>query len=433
MKPQRPQGAETAAWLKRDAAAITPAYHRYTDVVAVRGEGSYIVDVEGRRYLDFGSGIAVTSLGHGHPAVIAAVKDQVEKLVHVSVTTNHELNIRLAERLIEVTPDGLDMCFLANSGAEAVEGAIKLARRVLGRTEIVAFTGGFHGRTYGALTLTTSKEYYRTGYGPLLPGVHHVPYPRPLSMGGEDAALEVTRTAIDQLLTDVPPSTIAAFVVEPVLGEGGYIVPPAGFMPMLREYADRHGILLVADEVQTGIARTGRMFASEHTATVPDVLLVAKALGSGFPISAIVGRRDLMEAWPPAAHGSTFGGNPVSCAAALATLEVIEREALAERAARLGAGILERLRESVGRDEGVAEVRGLGMMVGIEFSAGAKHAQARDRQEEVRGHCLERDMLVLSCGSEDEVIRLIPPLNISQSDLDRGLSTLEEVVAHTAG
>src|SRR5438445_1945872 len=369
MRQQRPRGEKTAAWLKRDAAVITPAYHRYTLLVAVRGEGSYLHDVEGNAYLDFACGIAVTSLGHAHPAVVEAAKRQVDQLVHVSVTAQHELNIQLCERLVELTPPGLDMCFLSNSGAEAVEGAIKLARRPVGRTESIAFTGAFHGRTYGALSLTTSKYNYRDGYGPLLPGVHVVPYPRPLHMGGEEAALEVTRNAIDELFNHVDPRTVAAFVVEPVLGEGGYIVPPRGFLPLLRRVADEHGILLIADEVQTGICRTGRFVAVEHSQTVPDVMLLAKALGSGFPISAIVARRDLMESWPPAAHGSTFGGNPVSCAAALATLEVMEREGLADRAARIGGRVLERLRESVGTEAGVAEVRGLGLMLGVEFGA----------------------------------------------------------------
>ena len=429
MRSQRPPGPATEEWLKRDAAVITPAYHRYTDIVAVRGEGSYLYDVEDRGYLDLACGIAVTSLGHSHPAVVAAVQAQAQRLTHVSVTTEHELNIRLAERIVGLTPAGLDMCFLANSGAEAVEGAMKLARRVLGRSEIVAFTGGFHGRTYGALTLTTSKAHYREGYGPLLPGVHHVPYPYPLRMGGDDRALATTRDAIYELFERIDPGTVAAFVVEPVLGEGGYVPPPVGFLPMLRSLADEYGILLIADEVQTGLGRTGKMFASEHTATVPDVMLLAKALGNGFPISAIVGRRDLMEAWPAAAHGSTFGGNPVSCAAALATIDVMEDEGLAERAARLGANVLERLQESVAQDDGVAEVRGLGLMVGIEFSADGGPDTAKERQEAVRARCLDQGVLILSCGGHDEVIRMIPPLNISQDDLDRGLSVLEEAVS----
>jgi 4-aminobutyrate aminotransferase len=453
MRTRGTSGEKTQAWLQRDHGVITHAYHRYTDIVAERAEGSWIWDVEGRRYLDFACGIAVTSLGHGHPRVLEAARRQMEKLVHVSVVTQHEQNILLSERLVQLTPPGLDMVFLANSGAEAVEGSIKLARRVLGRSEIVAFSGGFHGRTYGALSLTSSKQHYREGYGPLLPGIHHVPYPRPLEMGGEAAALEVTRSAIEALFERVPPRTVAAFLVEPVLGEGGYVVPPLGFLPMLRQICDREGILLIADEVQSGVARTGRWFASEHSATVPDVLLSAKALGNGFPISAIVGRRDLMEAWPPAAHGSTFGGNPVACAAALATLQVIEEEGLVERAARLGDEVLERLRESVGTQPGVAEVRGIGLMTGIEFAwpEGRRHApdvgggavgsdghghgltgHPRERQEAVRAACLDQGLIVLSCGPEDEVIRVIPPLNITPAELDQGLSTIEGAVVSAA-
>jgi 4-aminobutyrate aminotransferase len=247
-------------------------------------------------------------------------------------------------------------------------------------------------------------------------------------MGGDDAAMKVFEKGLADLFARVAPETVAAFVVEPVLGEGGYIVPPRAFLPRLRQVADAHGILLVADEVQTGIGRTGSMFACEHTATVPDVMLLAKALGSGFPISAIVARRDLMEAWPPAAHGTTFGGNPVSCAAALATLDVIEREELVARSARLGAMVRDRLQESIGADGGVAEVRGLGLMVGVEFQPAGRYPTAMERQEAVRRACLEHDLLVLSCGPENEVIRLIPALNIPDADLDRGLAVFEEAV-----
>ncbi|MHB8509278.1 MAG: aspartate aminotransferase family protein [Candidatus Dormibacteria bacterium] len=432
MRIQGVSGPETRRWLDRDRQVITHAYHRYNDLVVDRGEGSRLFDVEGRAFIDFACGIAVTSLGHGHPAVLDAARRQMEKLVHVSVVAQHELNVRLAERLVELAPAGLEMAFLANSGAEAVEGAIKLARRVLGRSEIVAFTGGFHGRTYGAMTLTSSKAHYSDGYGPLLPGVHHVPYPRPLDMGGDDAALGVTRAGIEDLFSRVSPGTVAAFVVEPVLGEGGYVVPPPGFMPMLRQLADEHGILLVADEVQSGVARTGKWWAVDHSSTAPDVMLVAKALGNGFPISAILGRRDLMEAWPPAAHGSTFGGNPVACAAALATLEVIEEQGLARRAGDLGAEILERLTEATGSDAGVRQVRGLGLMLGIEFQADGRHDSGRERQEAVRAASLAHGLVILSCGRDDEVIRLIPPLNISGGDLDEGLGALESAISHTA-
>jgi len=432
VRAQRPHGARTEAWLKRDAAVITPAYHRYTDIVAVRGEGSYLFDVEGRKFLDLSCGIAVTSLGHSHPAVVEAVREQAARLTHVSVTTQHDLNIRLAEKLVDIAPAGLQMCFFGNSGAEAVEGAMKLARRVTGRTEIIAFNGGFHGRTFGAMSLTTSKSHYREGYGPLLPGIHHVPYAYPLRMGGEDASVLRSEAAIMALFERHDPSSFAAFIVEPVLGEGGYVVPPPGFMPMLRRLADEHDILLIADEVQSGMCRTGEWWAVDHTGCLPDVMLVAKALANGMPISAILARRDLMGAWPPGAHGSTFGGNPVSCAAALATIDVMEKEGLAARAARLGSDIHERLSESVARQEGVAELRGIGMMIGVEFEADGAARNGKERQEAVRRACLDNQVLLLSCGSEDEVIRMIPPLNISPEDLDKGLTVFEEAVASTA-
>ena len=413
-----------ASWLARDAAAITPAYHRYHEVVAARGEGSYLFDVDGRRYLDFTSGIGVTSLGHSHPRVVAAAQEQLTRLTHASVVTHHELNIQLAERLVALTPPGLDLCFLANSGAEAVDGAIKLARRTSHRSDVIAFEGAFHGRTLAATSLTSSKQYYRDGYEPLLPGVHRVPYPT----GGDNAegaaSVARTRAAIDEVLGRVGPSAVAAMIVEPVLGEGGYIVPPPGFLPMLREVADRHGILLVADEVQSGIGRTGRWFAFEHTTVVPDVLLLAKALGNGLPISAIVARRDIMEAWPPASHGSTFGGNPVCCAAALATLDVIEEEELVPRAARVGEEAIAELELALGEHPAVVEVRGAGLMIGIEFRAYRGWTSAASVQERVRALCMEQDLMLISCGSNDEVIRIIPPLNIAEDDLRGGLAAL---------
>ena len=425
--PTKPMTA-TAGWLARDRAAITPAYHRYHEVVASRGEGSYLFDVEGNRYLDFTTGIGVTSLGHSHPRVVAAAQEQLTRLTHVSVVTHQEMNIRLAEKLTSLTPAGLDLAFLANSGAEAVDGAIKLARRALGRTEVVAFEGAFHGRTLAATTLTTSKEHYREGYAPLLPGVHRVPYPTGGDTPDGEASVARSRAAIDDLFGRVNPATVAAFIVEPVLGEGGYIVPPPGFLPMLREVTSRHGILLVLDEVQSGIGRTGHWFAFQATSVVPDVLLLAKALANGLPISAIVARRDVMEAWPPASHGSTFGGNPVCCAAALATIEVIEEEGLVARAARLGAMAMARLRADIGEHPAVVEVRGAGLMIGIEFRAHRGWTTPASVQERVRALCLEAGVMLISCGSSDEVIRVIPPLNIVEPDLESGLATIAAAV-----
>jgi len=426
--PAKP-ASENATWLARDRAAITPAYHRYHDIVASRGEGSFLFDVDGGRYLDFTTGIGVTSLGHSHPRVVAAAQEQLSRLTHVSVVTHHQLNIRLAEKLASLAPAGLDLSFLANSGAEAVDGAIKLARRVTGRSDIIAFEGAFHGRTLAATTLTSSKNHYREGYEPLLPGVHRVPYPTGGDTPAGEAEVARTRTAIDELLIRVDPAKVAAMIVEPVLGEGGYIVPPTGFLPMLREVADAHGILLVADEIQSGMGRTGHWFAFQGTPVVPDVLLLAKALANGLPISAIVARHDIMEAWPPASHGSTFGGNPVCCAAALATIDVIEEENLVARAGRLGTATMARLRKSIGDHPAVVEVRGAGLMIGIEFRAHRGWNTAASVQERVRATCFEHGLLLLSCGSSDEVIRLIPPLNIAEADLESGLATITTAVS----
>jgi 4-aminobutyrate aminotransferase len=420
--------SKNAAWLARDRAAITPAYHRYHELVASHGEGSFLFDVEGNRFLDLTSGIGVTSLGHSHPRVVAAAQQQLARLSHVSVVTHHEMNIRLAERLVSITAPGLDLCFLANSGAEAVDGAIKLARRVLGRTEIIAFEGAFHGRTLAATSLTSSKQHYREGYAPLLPGVHLVPYPDGGDTPAGAAAVAATRAAVERVFRRTAGTGVAAIIVEPVLGEGGYVVPPPGFLPMLRDMADGHGTLLVADEVQSGMGRTGRWFACEHRDLVPDVLLVAKALANGLPISAIVARREVMEAWPPAAHGSTFGGNPVCCAAALATIDVMEEEQLVARAARLGDLAMGRLRAAIGEHPAVVEVRGAGLMIGVEFRAHRGWTTAAAVQERVRATCFENNLLLLSCGSLDEVIRVIPPLNIDEADLERGLDVLATAV-----
>src|SRR5438093_810854 len=277
----------TATWRERDAELIAPAYGRYSDLVVESAEGAHLHTVDGRDVLDFGCGIAVTSLGHRHPAVVAAVHEQVDRLWHTSVTTLHPKMIEAAAALVAVTPDGLDQVFFSNSGAEAVEGAVKLTRRATGRTEIIAFTGAFHGRTYGAMTLTASRAKYRTGVGPFLPGVHHVRYPycfRFCTHGPNERCPIAEGEDLQRLFaTTVPPETVAAIIVEPVLGEGGIVVPPATFLPSLRTLCDQHGILLIADEIQCGLARTGRMFAVEQTRTDPDVMTLAKALGNGLP------------------------------------------------------------------------------------------------------------------------------------------------------
>jgi 4-aminobutyrate aminotransferase len=414
-------------WRRRDAELIAPCYSRYSDLVVERAEGAHLHTVDGRTVLDFTCGIGVTNLGHNHPAVVAAVHAQVDRLWHVSVTALHPVAVAAADALVRIAPEGLDQVFLCNSGAEAVEAAMKLARKATGRTEIIGFVGAFHGRTYGALSLTASKQRYRAGVGPLLPGVHHVEYPycARCDRHGGAACCRSTGQELERLFaTRVNPAQVAAIVVEPVLGEGGYVVSPAEFLPSLRRMCDAHGILLVADEVQTGFGRTGRSFAVDHTATRPDILCVAKGMANGLPIGGIVASRQLMSAWEPGDHGTTFGGNPVSCAAAVAVIETLEKQALAERAARLGEVVLGRAHQWAAWSSPLVDVRGLGLMVGLEFMH-RDGTPASDVVSALRAAALRRDLLVLSCGTDDNVLRLLPPLTIEEAELDAGLDILE--------
>ena len=404
-----PVAEPTAAeWLARDEAALAGVLARITDVVAVRGEGSWLWDAGGRRYLDFGSGIAVTNTGHCHPAVVAAVTAQAETLIHTSVVAHPTGMIRLAERLAGLVPFMPEpQVFFCNSGAEAVDGALKLARKVTGKPGVIAFRRAFHGRTLAATSLTTAKGKYREGYEPLLPSVVIAPY------GDLDGLDEV-------LALQAPAANVGAMIVEPVLGEGGYVVPPPGWLAGLRERCDRHGVLLIFDEVQTGAGRTGRPFAAETFGVAPDVLLFAKGIASGLPLGGIIAPRDLMDRWPTGAHGSTFGGNPVSCAAALATLDVLEEEGCYERARRLGRLGLERL----GAVAGPVDVRGVGLMIGVEL---------RDKAvaEAVQARCLDDGLIVLLCGPGENVLRLIPPLTIPDDEFEHGLAILVAALAGT--
>lgn len=412
------EAMSTAEWLARYEDAVAPVLPSYFDVVADRGEGSWVWDVDGRRYLDLGSGIAVTNTGHGHPHVVDAIHRQVERLLHTSVVLKHQPYIQAAEAIAGLAPF-LDhpKVFLCNSGAEAVDGAIKLARRTTGKPGIVAFRRGFHGRTMGATTLTTAKAAYQDGYGPLLPGVHIAPYCIP---GGVDDAtvVDTALAELDEILAVQAP-TVAAMVVEPVLGEGGYIVPPVAWLAGLRQRCSDHGILLVFDEVQCGFGRTGRPFAAETFGIAPDVLLFAKGVASGLPLAGIMAGSALMDRWPNGAHGSTFGGNPVSCAAAVATIEVLEREGLYDRAVALGARARSHL-VSLSSDA-VVDVRGIGAMIGVELTDKAT-------AEAVQQRCLDSGVLVLTCGPDGNVLRLIPPLTMTDDELDHGLAVLERAL-----
>ena len=433
---ETPKGDSQEDWLARESAHLSQVLYRYTPLVIEHAKGSYLYTVEGRSYLDFASGIAVTNLGHGHPEVLRAAHEQLDRLVHTSVVAHHQPAIELAERIAAIAPGKLDKIFFANSGAEAVEGAIKLARYVTGRTALIGFQGAFHGRTYGALSLTASKSYYRERYEPFLPGVYHVPYPysyRNPSGPGDDATLDYVFGFIDQMLdTRVPAENIAAFIVEPVLGEGGYVVPPAAFLPRLRELCNQHGVLLIFDEVQSGYGRTGKMFASEHTGVVPDIMCLAKSIASGLPLSAVVSSSKLMDSWEPAAHGSTFGGNPVSCAAGIATLDVFERENILENSRDKGAELMRRLRELQTRLPSIGDVRGLGLMVGVEL-VDKDGKPDKHLQKEVRQVCLDSGLVILSCGTDDNVLRLVPPLNLSQEELDEGWEILSGAFNEVTG
>jgi 4-aminobutyrate aminotransferase len=407
------QSTLTADWMDRYEHAMANVLPGYFSIVAERGEGSWIVDVEGRRFLDFGSGIGVTNVGHCHPLVVAAIERQARMLIHTSVVTRHGPAIELAERLGTLVPF-IDepRVFFCNSGAEAVDGALKLSRMVTGCGGVIAFTGGFHGRTLAATTLTTTKAKYREGYEPLLPSVFHAPY------GDVAGAFE----ALDDLLV-ARGSQIGCMIVEPVLGEGGYIVPPVSWLERLRERCSAHGIVLVFDEVQSGMGRTGRPFAAETFGVTPDVLLFAKGVASGLPLGGIIAGQALMDRWPHGTHGSTFGGNPVACAAALATLDALERGRCYERATTLGSVALTRLAAAAAANPAVVrDVRGVGLMIGVELRDGASAATVQQR-------CFDEGLLVLTCGPQDNVLRLIPPLTIADDELEHGLSTLTAALA----
>lgn len=405
---------------------LSPALYRATQKVWERGAGCYLYDTDGEKYLDFISGIAVQNLGHNHPEVVAAAKEQVEKLIHPGASVGYYPSaVELAAELATVTPGDLNSIFFANTGAEAVEGAIKLARYYTRRPNIIAFKGAFHGRTTGATALTASSVRYRQHYDPLMAGIYHVNYPYTFRSPYKEPGAGPYLDEIDALFAHmVSPLDVAAIIVEPVLGEGGYVVPPEGFLQGLREITAKHGILLIFDEVQSGFGRTGRMFASEHFGVVPDVMVMAKAIASGFPLSAIAARPQIMAAWPPGSHGSTFGGNPVACAAALATLRVMKRERIPEQADATGAYLMERLGELQQRHPIMGDVRGLGLMVGVEFvnPDGSPNAEA---VQALVALALEEKLLFYSAGVYHNVIRFITPLNIDRADLDKGLAIFE--------
>jgi 4-aminobutyrate aminotransferase len=406
----------------------------HTGLLAKKARGIYVKDSSGRRFMDFSSGLATVNTGHNHPRVVKAISDQSRDLIHSGGIFYHEPLLKLSQRLRKITPPGLDTFFFSNSGAEAVEGALKLARCYTKRQGIIAFTGAFHGRTFGAASLTTSSIRYRRDYHPFLPSVYHSPYPycyrcflgqKPSGCGME--CYEHLERLMKHL---IPPEEVACIIIEPILGEGGYVIPPADFLKKVRALCDRFGILLILDEVQSGMGRTGRWFASEHFGVMPDIMPIAKGIASGMPLSAVVSTKKIMGLWPPGAHGTTFGGNPVSCAAAIATIDVIEKGHLLENTAALGAYAVSRLQAMKTLHHRIGDVRGLGLMIGIEF---VKNKKLPDREivKNIEKYCLEKGLILVECGTDKNIIRLAPPLIIRREELEKGLSILEEAVVNT--
>jgi 4-aminobutyrate aminotransferase len=412
-------------------ANLTPVLGRYFQRSWSHGEGHRLFDTDGKGYLDFANGIAVTALGHAHPRVTAAIHAQVDRLIGpISPMGFAEPVSRLAVELADTFPEPLDSVMFLNSGSEAIDGALKLARRVTGRTGIVAFRGGFHGRTYGATSVTTSNLNYRTGYEPMLPGVYFASYPAAYQeTGGDEEAASAAALAVLRSLftTVVAASQVAAILIEPVLGEGGYVPAPTSFLEGLRSICDEHGILLVVDEVQTGYGRTGRMWAFEHAGIVPDVVCVAKAIANGLPLSAIVSSRAIQERWGRGAHGSTYGGNPVACAAGLAVLATIRDEGLLANAQDRGAELVAGLGKIAAEDDRIGDIRGLGLMIGVEF--------VRDRAtrepdgalpDRLMAACADAGLLVLTCGRAHEVVRWIPPLDATPAEIAEAVEIFGE-------
>jgi 4-aminobutyrate aminotransferase len=433
-KSQLP-GPKAKAWVEKDTAALSPSYTRSYPFVMDHGKGSEVWDVDGNRFIDFSSGIAVTATGHAHPAVVKAIQEQAEKFIHMSGTDfYYPQQIQLAEKLTAITPGGNGdepkKVFLTNSGTESVEAAFKLARYHTGRPRTLAFIGAFHGRSMGSLSLTGSKYVQRKGFAPLVPGVTHVPYAYcyrcPFNLKYPDCDVACVDYIEDTVFkTIVPPQEVAAIFVEPIQGEGGYVVPPPEYHIRLKELAERYGILFVADEVQSGMGRTGKMFAIEHWGVVPDIVCIAKGIASGMPVGAMVARKSVMN-WEAGAHATTFGGNPICCAAALETIRLIE-DGFMENAARMGQRMLDRLNEITEEHPSIGDVRGKGLMIGIEL---VKDKETKERAPELRGELLrrafEKGLLLLGCGPN--TARFMPPLNISQDLADEGLAIFEEAL-----
>ena len=428
-------GPKARALIERDSAVISPSYTRGYPFVIERGEGTFVWDVDGTRYIDFTTGIAVNATGHAHPKVVQAIKDQAEKFIHMSGTDfYYSPQIELAERLVSIAPfKDESMVFFGNSGAEAIEAGAKLARYYTERPRFIAFLHGFHGRTMGALSFTASKTVQREDFFPLIPGITHVPYPDPYHPLLNDAGFANQSEAVLHYIeheifkTIVPPKEVAGILIEPIQGEGGYVVPEDNFLPGLRDLCDRYGILLIVDEVQTGMGRTGKWWGVNHWDVQPDIVCTAKGIASGMPLGAIIARKEIMQTWASGAHASTFGGNPVSCAAGIATFDLL-KNGLIDNAAVMGTYILDKLHAMAERHPAIGQVRGKGLMVGVEFVRNlATHERAPALRNAVVNNAFEEQLLVLGCGVN--TIRIIPPLNVQQNVIDEALLIFEHAVA----
>ena len=411
---------------------LAPVWTHLTEIQPAKAEGVYIYDTDGRRYTDFTSGIGVINTGHCHPRVVEAVQRQSAKMIFGQMNiVIPPVTVELAEKLNAITPEKIDRFFFSNSGAEAIEASVKLARSATGRRNIIVFQGSFHGRTHQAMAMTTSKYIYRHNYQPLPGGVFVAPFPYAFFLGmSEDEAIDHCIRQMDMLLhSQTAPDETAAIVIEPIIGEGGYVPAPDRFMQHLRALCDEHGILLIVDEVQTGFGRTGKMFAYEHAGIEPDIIVMAKGLASGLPMSAIAASAEIMATWKPGTHGGTYGGgSAIAAAGASATLDVLQDEDLPGNAKAMGGHLMEGLREIQSEHTGIGDVRGRGLMVGVEFVDADGQPDAETATAVLKA-CLERDLLLLNCGTYHNVIRWIPPLIVTREQIDAGLATFNEAVA----
>lgn len=411
---------------------LSPALSKTTDLVAEKASGCYITDVNGNEYLDFVQGIAVNALGHSHPSVVQAISEQASKLITASFNlVNYPSTLKFAEELSKVTPGELNVTFFSNGGAEANDGAIKLARNYTHRPAIIAFRGSFHGRTLAATSITGSNSKYRKGYEPLLPSVYFTPYPTcyrcPYNTSVEKCSMECLQDLQRTFDYLVYPENVAAIIMEPVLGEGGYIVPPTKFVKAIRDICTQHGIMLIFDEIQSGFGRTGKWFASEHHDVLPDIMTLGKAIAGGLPMSAIVSTKEIMDEWKPGQHGTTFGGHPVCAAAGLAVLKTMHDEKVIENVNVQGAYLKERLMDMKKKYPVLGDVRGLGLMIGGEF-VNPDGSPSPEIFNSVRKYCLDNKMLTLGCGVHANGFRFATPLNISREDLEKGLTIFENAL-----